>query len=131
DNASGTAALLSSVDLLGAHPNRRPLIVACWDGEEEGLLGSAAHADALVAGGVTVEFALSMDAIAFTDMRPNSQTLPEGLELVFPKQIAALDARERRGDFIGAMYDDRAAAAGKLFVAYAARLELPVLDVMI
>lgn len=131
DNASGTAVLLTAVDRLGGVDARKPLLVACWDGEEEGLLGSEAHAAALAAAGREIELAVSLDAVGFTDMRPNSQSLPDGLELIFPKQIAALDARERRGDFIGAMYDDHAAQAGALFVAYAGALKLPVLDVMI
>ena len=67
DNASGVAGLLEVAEALGrleARP-RRPILVAFWDGEEQGLLGSrhflrvrpAAVADA------TIVFSLNMDMI--------------------------------------------------------------------
>ena len=43
DNASGVSALLELVDALTrtAHRPRRSILIAFWDGEEKGLLGSA------------------------------------------------------------------------------------------
>lgn len=42
DNASGVAGLLELAEALGHLPSRprRPLLIAFWDGEEKGLLGS-------------------------------------------------------------------------------------------
>ncbi len=42
DNASGTAAVLTIAQWLKAHPPENSVIVALFDGEEEGLLGSKA-----------------------------------------------------------------------------------------
>ncbi len=41
DNASGTSAILYLAELLAKQPLRRSVIVAAFNGEEEGLLGSA------------------------------------------------------------------------------------------
>lgn len=41
DNASGTAAVLALARRFALHPARRPILVALFSGEEEGLLGSA------------------------------------------------------------------------------------------
>ncbi len=40
DNATGTAAVLALAEHVAAHPGRRSLIVALWDDEEAGHLGS-------------------------------------------------------------------------------------------
>jgi len=42
DNASGTSALLEMIDAFNRlpQPPRRSILFACWDGEEQGLLGS-------------------------------------------------------------------------------------------
>jgi hypothetical protein len=45
DNASGTAAVLALARRLAQRPTRRPIIVAHFSGEEEGLLGSAYMAE--------------------------------------------------------------------------------------
>ena len=45
DNASGTAAVLALARRLAQRPTRRPILVAHFSGEEEGLLGSAYMAE--------------------------------------------------------------------------------------
>jgi Zn-dependent M28 family amino/carboxypeptidase len=42
DNASGAAALIAVAQYFRAHPPQHSLLVAAFDGEEEGLLGSSA-----------------------------------------------------------------------------------------
>jgi hypothetical protein len=48
DNATGVAAALQIARNLGANPTRRSVIIALWDREEDGLLGSAAYVQAPV-----------------------------------------------------------------------------------
>ena len=129
DNASGTAALLEVARVLGPAETRRGIMVACWDEEEEGLLGSKAHAEALAASGRLPAMALVMDAIAFADPTPHSQSLPPGVDLLFAREVAAVAARDFRGDFIGLLYDAPAREAGRWFAHYAEALELPVMPV--
>lgn len=40
DNAIGAAAILAAAEYFAAHPPKRSLILAAWNGEEKGLLGS-------------------------------------------------------------------------------------------
>jgi hypothetical protein len=46
DNASGAAAALAAAAELAKHPQRRNVLIAFWSGEELGLLGSGAFANA-------------------------------------------------------------------------------------
>jgi hypothetical protein len=125
DNASGTAAVLELARVLGAQTWSRSLTVACWDEEESGLNGSRAWVDAAVADGRKFELYLNFDAMAYADSKPNSQKLPPGIELMFPKQIEMLAAREFRADFIAILADASASESAARLVAHANRIELP------
>jgi hypothetical protein len=125
DNASGTAAVLELARVLGAHAWERSLTVACWDEEESGLNGSRAWVDAAVADGREFELYLNFDAMAYADSTPNSQKLPPGLDLMFPKQVEMLAAREFRADFIAILADASASESSARLLAHANRLELP------
>jgi Zn-dependent M28 family amino/carboxypeptidase len=48
DNAAGDAVTLAIAEYLKAHPPKRSVVIAFWDGEEEGLLGSAAYVNSPV-----------------------------------------------------------------------------------
>jgi Zn-dependent M28 family amino/carboxypeptidase len=50
DNASGTAVVLACARALAALPLDSTLVFLCTSGEEQGLLGAKAHAEALAAG---------------------------------------------------------------------------------
>ena len=72
DNVSGTTSILAAARAIRAaaaagNPPRRTIVIAGWDGEEWGLLGSTEwteeHADRLVAGGVAY---LNQDAVGGT-----------------------------------------------------------------
>lgn len=129
DNASGTAAVLELARALGPRPTPATLIVACWDDEEDGLRGSDAHAQALVEAGQDVALAVSLDSIAYANPREQSQSMPPGLELIFPREIAKVRSRNMRADFIGVLFDHAAATAGRRFEAWAETLELPIMAV--
>lgn len=125
DNASGTAAALALARTLGPQTWNRTLYVACWDEEENGLYGSEHWVDQAVAAGLKIALYVNFDAMAYADATPNSQALPPGAELLFAKQLAELEAREFRGDFIAVLADDGAHECCEHYIAHAARLELP------
>jgi hypothetical protein len=125
DNASGTAAVLEIARVLGAHEWQRGLTIACWDEEESGLFGSGAWADAAVADGRKFAVYLNFDAIAYADDTPGSQTLPPGVDLLFAKEVALLEARESRADFIALLADDAAHDVSLRLLGHAKRVELP------
>ena len=63
DNASGTAAVLEAARVLaGTHP-AASIVFATYDAEEQGLLGSGHHAQALKSAGIDVQGDLNNDII--------------------------------------------------------------------
>ena len=64
DNASGTAALLETARLLQNVPTAYSIILAAWDEEEQGLIGSRAWAPA-GSGAVEPVAVINMDMIAY------------------------------------------------------------------
>lgn len=65
DNASGTAGLLETMDAILSLPDRprRSILIAFWDGEEKGLLGSKHWAAAPTLPLSRVVFAINVDMI--------------------------------------------------------------------
>ncbi len=134
DNGSGVAGLLELARAFGRAQQpegwTRTLMMACWDEEEAGLLGSKAWVDRLVAGQgpsdePPIRLYLNFDTMGYADQSPNSQRLPPGIEVLFPNQFADLQAREFRADFIGVLADSRADATAKRMLIHAERLGLP------
>lgn len=123
DNASGVAAVLEIARVLGGRSYRRTLILACWDQEEAGLIGSRAFVGGLSSASRFVGH-YNLEMIAFASSSPNSQTVPPGFDQIFPMQMTALEANQRRGDFIALVADSASADAASLFAAQAARVGL-------
>lgn len=86
DNASGVAALLELAAWLGPRLSEAPswnarLLLAAYDLEEYGLLGSQHHSEEV--GGV-VRGMISLEMLGYTDSRPGSQKLPAHLAPLYP-----------------------------------------------
>jgi Zn-dependent M28 family amino/carboxypeptidase len=129
DDASGVAGILEAAYVLTAANLAGTLVVACWDEEERGLLGSRAYAMRARSRGETITAAFSLEMIAYRSALPGSQTLPQGFEQLFPDQAATLAANGNRGDFIAVIADDAAHAVEQSFVSQAVRVNLPTLVV--
>ena len=67
DNGMGTAALLAVARSWARSPGRRPLLLAAWNAEEVGLLGSEAFAAAPPLPLERVFFNFNMDGAGYTD----------------------------------------------------------------
>ncbi len=98
DNASGVAAVLEAARVLAAaQPLHATIIFAAYDAEEQGLFGSAHHAQALKAAGVDVQGDLNNDIIGASvgdrgeknpdSIRIFSEALPAGAD---PKRVNVL-----------------------------------------
>jgi hypothetical protein len=103
DNASGVAALLEVARILSSVAGRRTLVVAFWDEEERGLLGSRAYAQRARERAERIAVAVSLDAIGFASSEPNSQRLPEGFDAAFPEITRELATNQNRGDFVAVL----------------------------
>lgn len=126
DNASGVAGVLEVARLLGPTPTDRTVVVACWDREENGLLGSRAWVSGPMRESEAPLVYFNFDAIAFFDSRPHSQRIPTGFGLLFPGQVAKLAEREFRADFIAVVSDQSAGPWAAAFQTHALTLGLPV-----
>ena len=106
DNATGVAAALELARVMSTVDTRRTVVIALWDEEEIGLLGAEAYVAALEANPQDIHLLLNWDSIGFMSSAPNSQEIPNGFELVFPNEVAEVEANEFRADFILATGDN-------------------------
>lgn len=105
DNASGVSGALEVARVLSMATFPRTLVVACWDEEERGLIGSRAYADRARANGELIDDYFNFEMIGYRDGAPNTQRLPTGIDLVFPEANAEYVANERRADFVAVIGD--------------------------
>lgn len=129
DNGTGLAATLEAARVLALHPHDRTLVVACWDEEERGLIGSSAYVARAKAAGDTIVLALVYEMIGYRSTAPNSQQTDASIEAVFPDAAAQIAANEYRGDFALVVNDETATAAVADLQATAARVDLPIVNI--
>lgn len=113
DNGAGLVGILELGELLGTGRRRRTIVLAAPDFEEIGLIGSR-HLVAWLRRSYRVVGAIVYDPIGYMDPTPGSQLVPAGIDLLYPDQVARLDARGRPGDSVVSIYRgrSRALAAG-------------------
>src|SRR5690606_4841460 len=131
DNATGTAATLEAARVLSLRDYPRTLIVACWDQEELGLIGAEAYANLAATGSEQILFNYNFEMIGYYDDSPGAQTVPAGLDLLFPTQYAELESWEFRGDWIALIVDQNGLPHAQSIAAHAAAIGLryPLLGV--
>ncbi|MFO0618354.1 MAG: M28 family peptidase [Polyangiaceae bacterium] len=105
DDASGVAATLEIARLLAPERHERTLVVACWDLEEDGLVGSTYYANHAKDAGANIKLAVALDAVGYTNRKPNAQELPPGLQTLAPRLAKKVEDGEFRGDFIALVHD--------------------------
>jgi hypothetical protein len=131
DNASGVAGALEVARVLSQRRYPRTLVVACWDEEERGLIGSRAYAARARSRGEAVDAYFNFEMIGYVDHAPGTQRMPPGIGLVFPEAAREWEATERRGDFLAAIGDARSSEALAALERYADRLGLPFIPLSV
>jgi hypothetical protein len=119
DNASGVAGLLETARVLALGTYARSITIACMDEEELELLGSRAFVREAMDRGESIRVSYVYDMIAFTNDEPNSQRLPDGFEVLFPREARELAEREYRADFFVILADEPAHEQAVRASAYA------------
>jgi Zn-dependent M28 family amino/carboxypeptidase len=127
DNASGVAGVLEAARVLAARTYARTLVVACWDEEERGLVGSTEYVTRARERSEQIVASYVFEMIGYRSDEPGSQQVDPRLALVFPDQARAIADREHRGDFIAAIHDLASATTIADFQAAARERELPVI----
>lgn len=125
DNATGVAGALELARMLGDSSHARTLVIACWDQEEIGLLGSMKHAAELAMTGSQVETAISLEMIGYASDQPDTQQIPPGFPQVFPDEVARVEGNDRRGDFITLIGDTDSVGWMRDFATAAEGVDLP------
>ncbi len=124
DNATGVAATLEIARMLAQVEFDRTILVACWDEEEDGLIGSEAYVATAVAANDQIVVNFNFDMIGFRSDEMNTQTVPAGFETVFPDQYAAIEASGFRGDFIAVVASSLTHEHALTFAAASDRINL-------
>ena len=124
DNAAGVAAVLEVARVLALTDHAKTVIVACWDEEEQRLLGSEAYAQRALERGDQIGAVFVFETFAYYSEEPDSQQLPRGFELIFQDESAELAANDNRGDFIAIVGDESASEAIELIVSSADMIDL-------
>lgn len=127
DNASGVAGVLEAARVLAVRPSARTLVVACWDEEERGLLGSTQWVQREVGMGTTITANFVFEMIGYRSSEPNTQTVDRELASIFPDQSAAIEANQNRGDFILVIHDESSTPEVAPFLTEAAAIGLPTI----
>ena len=120
------AGALEAARVLAQADFARTLTIACWDEEERGLLGSEAFANAAASQGISVGLYFNFEMIGHASDEPDTQQLPAGFDLVFPDEIAMIEANDYRGDFLFLTGDPGSADGVATLQAQGARVDLPV-----
>jgi len=106
DNGAGVAALLELADQLAGRRYGRTVILAAPDFEEIGLIGSRPLVRWLRSR-YRVRAAIVFDPIGFMDHRAGTQSVPPGIDRLYPGQLARLMRRQWAGDTVVAIYRRR------------------------
>jgi Peptidase family M28 len=93
DNASGTSAVLEAARVMASLPMHATVVFATYDSEEQGLFGSAHHAQALRAAGVDVQGDLNNDIVG-ASVGDEGQKNP-GTVRIFSEALASGAERAR------------------------------------
>jgi Zn-dependent M28 family amino/carboxypeptidase len=121
------AGVLEAARIFGSTGAARTLVLACWDEEERGLLGSTAYAARAAQRGEKVFVMYSFEMLGYRAHAPGSQRLPRGLGALFPAQTASLAANGDRGDFLAILPSTPARPAAERIAFHAAAIGLPVM----
>jgi Zn-dependent M28 family amino/carboxypeptidase len=127
DNGSGVAGVLEAARVLSLQPHDRTIVVACWDEEERGLIGSRAYVTRAAAAGDQIVASFVFEMIGFRSTVPNAQKSDAKNAAIFPDQEAQLAANEYRGDFLLVVHDEHADAPVAALVQTATEVGLPTL----
>jgi Zn-dependent M28 family amino/carboxypeptidase len=129
DNGTGTAGVLEAARVLSKDDHERTLVVACWDEEERGLIGSSAYAARAKANGEAIVLSLVFEMIGYRSTEPNSQEVDAALAAVFPDAAAQIAANDNRGDFLLVVNDETAMTAVTDMQKVATDVKLPIVNI--
>lgn len=103
DNGAAVVATLELARLLKGRRFRKTVILAAPDFEEIGLLGAAELVPVLSASH-RIGAAIVFDPIGYMDPARDRQSIPPGVDRLYPGQVGRLRARGSAGDMVVGVY---------------------------
>ncbi len=131
DNATGVAGTLEVARVLAMAAYPKTLVVACWDEEERGLIGSDAYATRATMTTETISAYFNFEMIGYVSEEPDTQSLPAGFGILFPDAVDEVNANQKKGNFIAVIGDTGSAPHQVVMEAHADRLGLPFIDMTV
>jgi hypothetical protein len=126
DNASGVAVVLETARVLAQARFDRTLLVACWDEGERGQVGSAAYATEARSREDNIVAMVAYEAVAYASEEPDSQTIPERFEELFPDQALAMLDTHYRANFLTVVAETATEPSAQAMARYGDSVQLPV-----
>ena len=127
DNASGVAGLFELARVLASAQLDGTLVVACWDEEERGLVGSRAYAQRAARRSEPISVAFVFDMIGYWNAAPDSQLVGAPYQQLFADQVARVLDNQRRADFIAVIADAAVGSAAESFQQHGTTAGVPVI----
>lgn len=116
DNTASVVALLELARLITAAEYEFTVMLVAFDMEEIGFHGSHAFVREQL-DGRPLRGALIFETMAYTSAAPDSQKLPPGFGLLYPKQARQINRRRRVGDWAAILYRQPSARLAATFAA--------------
>ncbi len=100
DNGSAVAGMLEAMRILSQYPTKKAIKYIGFDLEEEGLIGSLRYVQNGIPLGESILGMIDFEMIGYYSEAANSQTLPNGFNLLFPNAYNEVAGQDFKGNFI-------------------------------
>ena len=137
DNGIAVAGVLEVAEILAGASFRDSVELVAWDMEEAqndevgGLLGSTVMASEAYQQGRDIAGVLDFEMIGLCRNEPDTQNMPLGFGLLFPKMVRRVKARGMRGDFLTGVGNRASKTLLQAFGRAAEAVDLPFLPIPI
>ena len=100
DNGTGVVGVLEAMRVMKGYFFENNIQFTNFNLEESGLIGSTKYVNSGLQSGENIVGLINYEMIGYYSDQPNSQTIPNGFEFLFPAQVAQIINNQSKGDFI-------------------------------
>lgn len=100
DNGSAVSGMLEVLRVVSQYDFEHSIRFIGFDFEEYGLIGSERYVQNAINSYENIEGVLNLEMIGYYSDEPNTQTLPNGFEMLFPQEVQDIENDDNRGNFL-------------------------------
>jgi Zn-dependent M28 family amino/carboxypeptidase len=130
DNTASLVGLLELARLIAPHRFHQTILLAVFDMEEIGLLGSKAFV-AEIARERQVRGAIVYETMCYSDPAPGAQVIPPGLSPLYPQQVHRMRRRHFAGDSTLVLYQRKSTRLARAFAEGLAHLAGEMVPILV